>query len=244
MISWDISKREEEDGFRYNGGVWRDDNEKESNGNNQFIYEVGESSAAAVLDHWRRDTDESRRWLDREQSRDSYWPVRRPLGTSYGCEVIFSACIGLCHYGTTVHAQMSEIIELQSADHSRQRAISDLLKTDRERREEMRELRAADRTRQQQIIQTLTVMQTLQRYAPQFLHRCQRSQSYSQRTVVDGERFQIRLCYRDSRDPLGVLHSQSCQRRLVAVLRLDFVMASRFVFSLLCITGNSRLVGL
>ncbi|GJS02413.1 hypothetical protein Tco_0318921 [Tanacetum coccineum] len=30
-----------------------------------------------------------------------------------------------------------------------------------------------------------------------------------------------------SRDPLGVLHSQSCQRRLVAVLRLDFVMASR-----------------
>ncbi|GJU25882.1 putative reverse transcriptase domain-containing protein [Tanacetum coccineum] len=64
---------------------------------------------------------------------------------------------------TTVHAQMSEITELQSADRSRQRAISDLLKTDRERREEMRELRAADRTRQQQIIQTLTVMQTLQR---------------------------------------------------------------------------------
>ncbi|GJU45816.1 hypothetical protein Tco_1203082 [Tanacetum coccineum] len=29
------------------------------------------------------------------------------------------------------------------------------------------------------------------------------------------------LPYRDSRDSLGVLHSQSCQRRLVAVLRLD-----------------------
>ncbi|GJV41475.1 hypothetical protein Tco_1419915 [Tanacetum coccineum] len=58
---------------------------------------------------------------------------------------------------TTVHAQMSEIIELQSADRSRRRAISDLLETDRGRREEMRELRAADRTRQQQIIQTLTV---------------------------------------------------------------------------------------
>ncbi|GKA84402.1 hypothetical protein Tco_0805997 [Tanacetum coccineum] len=35
---------------------------------------------------------------------------------------------------TTVHAQMSEIRELQSADRSRQRAISDLLKTDRGRR--------------------------------------------------------------------------------------------------------------
>ncbi|GKA69892.1 hypothetical protein Tco_0775956 [Tanacetum coccineum] len=64
---------------------------------------------------------------------------------------------------TTVHAQMSEITELQSADRNRRRAISDLLETDRGRREEMRELRAADRTQQQQIIQTLTVMQTLQR---------------------------------------------------------------------------------
>ncbi|GKA80525.1 hypothetical protein Tco_0787217 [Tanacetum coccineum] len=62
-----------------------------------------------------------------------------------------------------VHAQMSEITELQSADRRRQRAISELLETDRRRREEMRELRAADRTRQQQIIQTLTAMQTLQR---------------------------------------------------------------------------------
>ncbi|GJU58604.1 hypothetical protein Tco_1236370 [Tanacetum coccineum] len=60
---------------------------------------------------------------------------------------------------TTVHAQMSEIRELQSADRSRQRAISDLLETDRGRREEMRELRAADRARQQQIIQTLTGQQ-------------------------------------------------------------------------------------
>ncbi|GKF56067.1 hypothetical protein Tco_0166407, partial [Tanacetum coccineum] len=50
---------------------------------------------------------------------------------------------------TTVHAQMSEITELQSADRRRQRAMSDLLETDHRRREEMRELRAADRTRQQ-----------------------------------------------------------------------------------------------
>ncbi|GJR40582.1 hypothetical protein Tco_1216266 [Tanacetum coccineum] len=57
---------------------------------------------------------------------------------------------------TTVHAQMSEITELQSANRSRRRAISDLLETERGRHEEMRELRAADRTRQQQIIQTLT----------------------------------------------------------------------------------------
>ncbi|GKE12093.1 hypothetical protein Tco_1415644, partial [Tanacetum coccineum] len=47
---------------------------------------------------------------------------------------------------TTVHAQMSEIRELQSVDRRRQRAISYLLETDHGRREEMRELRAADRT--------------------------------------------------------------------------------------------------
>ncbi|GJZ60643.1 putative reverse transcriptase domain-containing protein [Tanacetum coccineum] len=35
---------------------------------------------------------------------------------------------------------------------------------------------------------------------------------------------------RDSRDPLEVLHSQSCQRRLVAVHRLDHIMASHFVY--------------
>ncbi|GJV95303.1 hypothetical protein Tco_1546880 [Tanacetum coccineum] len=70
---------------------------------------------------------------------------------------------GVISLRTTVHAQMSEITELQSADLRRQRAISDLLETDRRRREEIRELRAANRTRQQQIIQTLTVMQTLQR---------------------------------------------------------------------------------
>ncbi|GJT54113.1 putative transferase, protein kinase RLK-Pelle-RLCK-VIIa-2 family protein [Tanacetum coccineum] len=70
---------------------------------------------------------------------------------------------GVISLRTTVHAQMSEITELQSADRRRQRAISELLETDRRRREEMRELRAADRTRQQQIVQTLTVMQTLQR---------------------------------------------------------------------------------
>ncbi|GKA97945.1 hypothetical protein Tco_0825839 [Tanacetum coccineum] len=38
---------------------------------------------------------------------------------------------------TTVHAQMSEITELQLADRSRQRAILDLLETDRMRREEI-----------------------------------------------------------------------------------------------------------
>ncbi|GJY19639.1 retrovirus-related pol polyprotein from transposon TNT 1-94 [Tanacetum coccineum] len=70
---------------------------------------------------------------------------------------------GVISLRTTVHAQMEEITELQSADRRRRRAMSDLLETDRRRREEMRELRAADRTRQQQIVQTLTAMQTLQR---------------------------------------------------------------------------------
>ncbi|GKB59096.1 hypothetical protein Tco_0915282 [Tanacetum coccineum] len=53
---------------------------------------------------------------------------------------------GVISLRTTVHAQMAEIAELQSADRRRQRAMSDLLETDRRRREEMRELRAADRT--------------------------------------------------------------------------------------------------
>ncbi|GJV66643.1 hypothetical protein Tco_1482152 [Tanacetum coccineum] len=53
---------------------------------------------------------------------------------------------------TTVHAQMSEITELQSTDRRRQRAMSDLIETDCRRHKEIRELRAADRTRQQQII--------------------------------------------------------------------------------------------
>ncbi|GJY55972.1 putative reverse transcriptase domain-containing protein, partial [Tanacetum coccineum] len=44
---------------------------------------------------------------------------------------------------------------------------------------------------------------------------------------------------RDSRDPLEVLHNQSCQRRLVAVHRLDHVMASHFVYSLLSITVSN-----
>ncbi|GJR12774.1 hypothetical protein Tco_0795426 [Tanacetum coccineum] len=51
---------------------------------------------------------------------------------------------GVISLRTTVHAQMSEITELQSADRRRQRAMSDLLETDRRRREEMRELRAAE----------------------------------------------------------------------------------------------------
>ncbi|GJT17083.1 hypothetical protein Tco_0875789 [Tanacetum coccineum] len=127
------------------------------------------------------------------------------------------------------------------------------------------------------------------------MHRCQRSQSYSQRIASRRrglststlfsrspppgpepcleaschERFQIcyetvhgegeemkdvKGCERAGESPntgkvdslqgrlyiagtAGGLHRPELQRRLVAVLRLDFVMASRFVFSLLCITG-------
>ncbi|GKF48491.1 hypothetical protein Tco_0141742 [Tanacetum coccineum] len=49
---------------------------------------------------------------------------------------------GVISLRTTVHSQISEITELQSADRRRQRAISELLETDRRRREEMRELTA------------------------------------------------------------------------------------------------------
>ncbi|GJR89372.1 hypothetical protein Tco_0213383 [Tanacetum coccineum] len=135
----------------------------------------------------RRDTDEIYTRLDDEQGqrqllagrvnmlfrdRRTHAHTRQLMETEAGMsreawgramdasDLAHGEVISLC---TTVHAQMSEITELQSADLRRQRAMSDLLETDRRRREEMRELRAADRTRQQQIIQTLTVMQTLQR---------------------------------------------------------------------------------
>ncbi|GKE53894.1 hypothetical protein Tco_1489050 [Tanacetum coccineum] len=63
---------------------------------------------------------------------------------------------------TTVLGQMSEIIELHTADRRRQPVISEMLKADQRRSAEMRELRTADHTRQQQLIQTLRVMPSLQ----------------------------------------------------------------------------------
>ncbi|GJX51088.1 hypothetical protein Tco_0277933 [Tanacetum coccineum] len=110
----------------------------------------------------RRDTDEI------YTARDDTPPMETEAGMSREAWGRAMDASDLAHGGvislrTTVHAQMAEIAELQSADRRRQRAMSDLLETDRRRREEMRELRAADRTRQQQIIQTLTAVQTLQR---------------------------------------------------------------------------------
>ncbi|GJU10311.1 hypothetical protein Tco_1132707 [Tanacetum coccineum] len=84
----------------------------------------------------RRDTDEIYTMLDDEQSQRQLLAGR---GRSMDASDL--ACAEVMSLRTTVHAQMSEITELQSADRSRQRAILDLLTTDRERREEMRELR-------------------------------------------------------------------------------------------------------
>ncbi|GJX17695.1 hypothetical protein Tco_0218527 [Tanacetum coccineum] len=85
----------------------------------------------------RRDTDEIY---------TSSWRLRLGcLERSWGYGGELSDASDLAHgevisLRTTVHAQMSEITELQSADLRRQRAMSDLLETDRRRREEMREL--------------------------------------------------------------------------------------------------------
>ncbi|GKF34319.1 hypothetical protein Tco_0107519, partial [Tanacetum coccineum] len=80
----------------------------------------------------RRDIDEIYTMLDDEQS----------LGRSMDASDLARAEV--MSLRIIVHAQMSEIRELQSADRSRQRAISYLLETDRGRRGETRELRAAD----------------------------------------------------------------------------------------------------
>ncbi|GJR63337.1 putative reverse transcriptase domain-containing protein [Tanacetum coccineum] len=144
---------------------------------------------------------------------------------------------GVISLRTTVHAQMSEITELQSADLRRQRAISDLLETDRRRREEMRELRAADRTRQQQIIQTLTAMQTLQRETIHFMdwsHTARGRYSLTGKVMtLQGGRY---LLTGTAGTPLRSCTAE-LQRGWLAVLRLDFDRASRFVYSLLSITG-------
>ncbi|GJS21759.1 hypothetical protein Tco_0450391 [Tanacetum coccineum] len=93
----------------------------------------------------RRDTDEIYTMLDDEQSQ------RRLLAGRVN--MLFRDRRGHAHTRLLMETEarmsreawMSEITELQSADHNRRRAISDLLETDRERREEMRKLRVADR---------------------------------------------------------------------------------------------------
>ncbi|GKC54354.1 hypothetical protein Tco_1077099, partial [Tanacetum coccineum] len=114
-------------------------------------YEVGESSAAAVA----RPTEGLRAdygfvaTMDREIRRDPERYVGYGITDSWDDAEIERAAYEsskVMSLRTTVHAQMSEITELQSAYRSRQRAILDLLETNHGRHEEMRELRAADRT--------------------------------------------------------------------------------------------------
>ncbi|GJR81749.1 hypothetical protein Tco_0152534 [Tanacetum coccineum] len=129
-----------------------------------------------------------------------------------GCEISDLAHGGLYHYAPQFYAQMSEITELQSADRRRQRAISDLLETDRRRREEMRELRAADRAGSDGLkgqVDDITGV------------------GYG----IIGKAGTVGV-YATARN----LERGGCVL-VVAVLRLDFDRASRFVYSLLSITG-------
>ncbi|GJX79798.1 putative reverse transcriptase domain-containing protein [Tanacetum coccineum] len=108
--------------------------------------------------------------------------LRYPQGAPFLMHTEFGAHVKkVMSLRTTVHAQMSEIRELQSADVSRQRAISDLLET--------------------------TAMGGMVRH-------------YNMG----------RYCItRDSRDPSRGPSTASFQRRLDAVLRLDFDYARSFV---------------
>ncbi|GKC43939.1 hypothetical protein Tco_1061661, partial [Tanacetum coccineum] len=117
-------------------------------------YEVGESSAAAAArpaGGLRADYVTQRDMLDmglRIRGMRLLRPYRE-LQEAWGRSMDASdlARAEVMSLRTTVHAQMTEITELQSADRSRRREISDLLETNYGRREEMRELRAVDHTR-------------------------------------------------------------------------------------------------
>ncbi|GJX24002.1 hypothetical protein Tco_0228447 [Tanacetum coccineum] len=128
---------------------------------------------------------------------------------------------------TTVLGQMSEIRELHAADRRRQDVTSEMLKADHMRFAKMRESRTADRTQQQQLIQTLTVMQSLQG---------QVTTLHGQVTALQGQLPH----YRDSKDPKEVLHSQSYQRRLVAIHRLDHAMIDQGVTAALAARDANR----
>ncbi|GJU89846.1 hypothetical protein Tco_1302269 [Tanacetum coccineum] len=92
----------------------------------------------------------------------------------------------------------------------------------------IRELHAADRRRQAVTLEILKAD-----------HR--RSSKMRELRTADRTRQQDRLLhYRDSRDPLEVLHSQSCQRRLVAVHRLDHAMIDQGVTAALAACDANR----
>ncbi|GJU78089.1 putative reverse transcriptase domain-containing protein [Tanacetum coccineum] len=114
-------------------------------------------------------------------------------------------------------------------------AMSDLLETDRRRREEMRELRAADRTRQQQIIQTLTAVQTLQR---ETIPLRDSHHPEGAVTALQGQLMTLGQVMLQGQQDHWVPALPGLPEDAGRVLRLDFVMASRFVFSLLSVTGE------
>ncbi|GJS05371.1 hypothetical protein Tco_0321879 [Tanacetum coccineum] len=111
----------------------------------------------------RRDTDEiytrphTRQLMETEagMSREAWGRAMDASDLAHG---------GVISLRTTVHAQMSEITELQSADRRRQKTIQNFRDRFAKRREEMTRVEELlIRNSTQQIIQTLTAVQTLQR---------------------------------------------------------------------------------
>ncbi|GJX47667.1 hypothetical protein Tco_0272857 [Tanacetum coccineum] len=107
-----------------------------------------------------------------------------------------------------------EVMSLRTTVLGQMSKIRELHATDRRRHAVISEMLKADHKRSAEMRELRTADHTRQQQLIQTLTMMQ-----------------------DSRDPLEVLYSQSCQRRLVAVHRLDHVMASHFIYSLLSITG-------
>nr|GEX01179.1 hypothetical protein [Tanacetum cinerariifolium] len=133
------------------------------------------------------------------------------------------ACGEVISLRTTVLGQTTEIRELHAADRKRQIVTSEMLRVDHMRSTKIRGLRTADHTRQQQLIHTLTVMQTIQGYVTTL---------QGQVTALQGQVIALQAhvtTLQGQQGPAGGPTQPELPGGLVAVHRLDHVMASHFV---------------
>ncbi|GJS41109.1 putative reverse transcriptase domain-containing protein [Tanacetum coccineum] len=158
----------------------------------------------------RQDTNEIYTRLDDEQSQ------RQLLAGWLNMLFRYIRTHAYTHHLMETEARLSRVAWRQSmgvSDITRGEVMS-LRTTVLGQMSEIRELLTADRRRQAVTSEMLKADHM-------------RSAKMRELRTVDRTRQDMLPHYRDSRDPLEVLHSQSCQRRLVAVDRLDHKMAPK-----------------